>query len=124
MLRRFWLLLLILVFTPVAGAEGLQLQPHICVVDSDGVCQVNLQLSYSTDTPQAVCFIISSQSERWCKEVASEHLLSVQLITSTAVTVQVIEQQSGSVLASGTLMLAEFIPSNSRKRRRFSWSFQ
>ncbi|HSG52431.1 MAG TPA: DUF3019 domain-containing protein, partial [Rheinheimera sp.] len=73
----------------------MQLQPHICVVDSEGVCKVNLQLSYSTDTPQAVCFVISSQSERWCMDVASRHLLSVQLITSTAVTVQVTEQQSG-----------------------------
>lgn len=124
MMRTLWLLVLILVCAPAVGASGLQLQPHTCVVDSDGVCQVNLQLSYDADTPRAICFVISNQSERWCKDPANQHTLSVQLLTRTELTVKVMEQQTGNLLASGTLLLVEFIPSNSRKRRRFSWSFQ
>lgn len=124
MLRIICLLLLCLVCAPAIGAAGLQLQPHTCVMDSEGLCQVNLQLSYEAETAQAVCFAISSQTQRWCKTAASQHALSVVLSTRVAVTVDVIEQQSGRLLASGTLLLAEFIPSTSRKRRRFSWSFQ
>lgn len=123
MLRTIWLLLLLFVCLPASGAAGLQMQPHTCVVDSEGICQVNLQMQFETETAQAVCFAISGQSQRWCKAAATQHALSVIFSTRVAVTVEVIEQHSGLLLASGTLLLAEFIPSSSRKRRRFSWSF-
>ncbi|MFC6440823.1 DUF3019 domain-containing protein [Bowmanella sp. JS7-9] len=118
-------LLLVLLFAPVVdAAQELSITPQTCVLDEQGVCELELAVRFESDDPLAVCIVITAQPSPWCLQAMTLHQLSIALRTSENLTISVINSDDRALLARSELMVAAYVPASSRKRRRFSWSFQ
>lgn len=106
-----------------AEPSTLQIKPHTCVVDAQGVCQVTLQIRFESPTPYAVCFLVRQKQLRFCQPNAAIHELVVQLNVSEKTQIDVVDANNEQVLRIGYLEVASYEPNSTRKRRRFSWSF-
>lgn len=107
----------------LAAPANLQIRPHTCVVDADGLCQAALQLHFESAEPRAVCFLVRQQQLRFCQPGGTVHELAVQLAVSERTRIDVVDAHDEKLLSFGWLELASYEPNTTRKRRRFSWSF-
>lgn len=124
-ISRFLLMFVCLSWHSAFAAEpaSLQIRPHTCVTDQNGVCDVSVQLRYESPRQQAVCFLIAAKDLRFCQPNASQHELTVHLVLSANTQIEVVDADNGQVLGSSMLTLASYEPNSTRKRRRFAWSF-
>ncbi len=118
-------MLLLCVATDVYCAEPeLHIKPQTCIRGEDSYCKTTLEAVYTDDSNVAICFRIPQLQFEDCRAEQNIHEVQVSVETRDSVNVEVLDANTSVLLRQAKMNVAVFKPEATRKRRRFSWSFE
>ncbi|QDP02157.1 DUF3019 domain-containing protein [Thalassotalea sp. PS06] len=105
-----------------ADISEINILPEICVRHkSNAQCQFKLDVNLQLKAKMDVCMVIESLRIRQCLEQVSEAKFQRLLTINEDVKIDIINRDTGELLYSSILKLAEFQPVNLRPRRNLGW---
>jgi hypothetical protein len=108
----------------VSVAPQLLIEPSICVLESSADhCNrlIILKLNHKTDEEFCV-YVIANKSKKQCYKPEQANEFSYSINTKETVMLVVENKPERKIIAQATLKISQYIPVNTRKRRRYGWN--
>lgn len=125
------LISLLIIFASVSQAEEsritsgseLTISPLLCIKNPQAPCSFELTVSLDTPILKGFCVVSSNKEINMCYQNKTAHKQTLSISTPGSLNITITNLSKDLVLASQQLTVAEFSPSNSRRRRNLGWIF-